>query len=71
MTRKYKIDYEGIANFILHQYQEADSMNIKRWAGEFMDQERCSECQGARLNLEALNFKIDEIYRGFSPDGSQ
>ena len=60
VTRKYKIDYEGIANFILHQYQEADSMNIKRWAGEFMDQERCGECQGARLNQEALNFKIDE-----------
>ena len=48
VTRKYKIDYEGIANFILHQYQEADSMNIKRWAGEFMDQERCCECHGAR-----------------------
>ena len=26
VTRKYKIDYEGIANFILHQYQAA--MNI-------------------------------------------
>ena len=34
--------------------------NIKRWAGEFMDQERCCECHGARLNQEALNFKIDE-----------
>ena len=60
VTRKYKIDYEGIENFILNQYQQADSMNIKRWAGEFMDQELCQSCKGSRLNEQALNFKIDD-----------
>ncbi len=59
VTRKYKIDYEGIENFILNQYQQADSMNIKRWASEFMDQELCQSCKGSRLNEQALNFKID------------
>ena len=38
VTRKYKIDYEGIEHFIFNQYQQADSMNLKRWAAEFMDQ---------------------------------
>jgi len=60
VTRKYKIDYEGIENFIFNQYQQADSMNLKRWAAEFMDQENCRSCKGSRLNDQALNFKIDE-----------
>ncbi len=60
VTRKYKIDYEGIENFIFNQYQQADSMNIKRWAAEYTDQESCRSCKGNRLNEEALNFKIDE-----------
>ena len=58
ITRKYKIDYEGIEHFIFNQYQQADSMNLKRWAAEFMDQESCHSCKGNRLNEQALNFKI-------------
>ena len=58
VTRKYKIDYEGIEHFIFNQYQQADSMNLKRWAAEFMDQESCHSCKGNRLNEQALNFKI-------------
>ncbi|MGB2475783.1 MAG: excinuclease ABC subunit UvrA [Flavobacteriaceae bacterium] len=61
VTRKYTIDYEGIETFILNQYKLADSMNLKRWASEFMDQETCSSCQGSRLKKEALNFKIDNV----------
>ena len=60
VTRKYKIDYEGIEHFIFNQYQQADSMNLKRWAAEFMDQESCHSCKGNRLNKQALNFKIDQ-----------
>ena len=60
VTRKYKIDYEGIANFIVHQHQEADSTNIRRWAGEYMDQQECQNCKGARLKKESLHFKVDE-----------
>lgn len=58
VTRKYKIDYEGIEHFIFNQYQQADSMSLKRWAAEFMDQESCHSCKGNRLNQQALNFKI-------------
>ena len=58
VTRNYKIDYEGIEHFIFNQYQQADSMNLKRWAAEFMDQESCHSCKGNRLNEQALNFKI-------------
>lgn len=61
ITRDYKIDYEGIENFIKHQFDNTDAAGIKRWAHGFMDEKKCSVCEGARLNKESLNFKIDEL----------
>ena len=60
ITKDYKIDFEGIANFIKNQYEQADSQSIKRWAKEFMDENDCSDCHGTRLRKEALYFKIHE-----------
>tara|TARA_B100001175_G_C19512516_1_gene644843 strand:- start:2009 stop:4846 length:2838 start_codon:yes stop_codon:yes gene_type:complete len=61
ITRDYKIDYEGIENFIKHQFDNTDSAGIKRWANGFMDKKKCSVCHGARLNQESLNFKINNL----------
>ena len=61
ITQDYKIDYEGIENFIKHQFDNTDAAGIKRWAHGFMDEKKCSVCEGARLNKESLNFKIDEL----------
>lgn len=60
IKREYKIDYEGISNFIKNQFTESDSTAITRWAKDFMDKVRCPECQGTRLQNEALYFKIAE-----------
>lgn len=60
VKRNYKIDYEGISNFIKNQFEEADSTSIKRWAKEYMDRITCPSCKGTRLRQESLNFKIDE-----------
>ncbi|MEZ4969847.1 MAG: excinuclease ABC subunit UvrA [Flavobacteriaceae bacterium] len=59
VKRIYKIDYEGISNFIKNQYSEANSTTIKRWAKEYMDKIKCPTCNGTRLKKESLNFKID------------
>lgn len=59
VKRTYSIDYEGIANFIKTQFNEAESTSIKRWAKEFMDKMVCPECSGARLRKESLYFKVD------------
>jgi len=61
ITRNYKIDYEGIENFIKNQYEQASSSNIKRWANDFMDQNECISCKGSRLRKEARYFKINEL----------
>lgn len=60
VARDYKIDFEGIANFIKNQHDESGSTTIKRWAKEFMDELECPVCEGSRLKKEALFFKIDE-----------
>ncbi|MEE9364319.1 MAG: excinuclease ABC subunit UvrA [Cellulophaga sp.] len=59
VKKSYKIDYEGISNFIKNQFEEAGSTSIKRWAKEYMDQVTCSSCGGSRLIKASLNFKID------------
>jgi excinuclease ABC subunit A len=60
VKRTYKIDYEGISNFIKSQFETAATTSIKRWAKEYMDKIRCPTCDGARLRKESLNFKIDD-----------
>ncbi|WP_066308326.1 excinuclease ABC subunit UvrA [Flavobacterium sp. TAB 87] len=59
VARDYKIDFEGISNFIKNQFEEQSSTAIKRWAKEFMDEIKCPECHGSRLKKEALFFKIE------------
>ncbi|WP_136465743.1 excinuclease ABC subunit UvrA [Flagellimonas onchidii] len=60
VKRQYKIDYEGISNFIKNQFEESNSTSIKRWAKDFMDKTACPSCEGARLRKESLYFKIGE-----------
>ncbi|MDO6597363.1 excinuclease ABC subunit UvrA [Oceanihabitans sp. 2_MG-2023] len=59
IKRDYKIDFEGVANFIESQYANADSTSLKRWAKEYMDKVACGTCHGARLRQESLYFKIN------------
>ncbi|RPD99852.1 excinuclease ABC subunit UvrA [Aureibaculum marinum] len=58
ITRTYTIDFEGIANFIKYQFEETSSVSIKRWASNYMDENICSVCDGSRLKVESLHFKI-------------
>ena len=60
VTKEYKIEFEGISNFIKNQFDESSSTSIKRWAKEFMDEITCPECEGSRLKKEAMYFRINE-----------
>src|SRR5690606_25601010 len=59
ITKEYKIEFEGISNFIKNQFEESDSTSIKRWAKDFMDEVTCPVCEGSRLKKEALYFRIN------------
>ncbi len=58
VTKQYKLNFEGITNFIENQSRESKSRSIKRWADDYMDDVTCSSCGGARLRKESLHFKI-------------
>jgi len=58
VRREYQIEYEGVVPFIENQFNEGGSSSIRRWAREYMDEIECPDCGGARLNREALHFRI-------------
>jgi excinuclease ABC subunit A len=60
VSRNYKIDFEGVANFIESQYENAESTSLKRWAKDYMDKIECPECDGSRLRKESLYFKVNK-----------
>ena len=60
LTRKYKIDFEGVITFIENQSNDVYSAKIKRWANSFMDKITCEVCNGSRLNKQAEYFKVNK-----------
>ena len=58
VTKEYKVNFEGVINFIGSQSREAKSRAIQRWADDFMENVECSSCKGARLKRESVHFKV-------------
>ncbi len=59
ITRSYKIEFEGIANFIKNTFEDNESKSLKRWAKDFMNHTDCNVCKGSRLRKESLYFKVN------------
>ncbi len=58
VKKNYSINYEGIENFIINQFNNNESRKIIRWAKGFMDSKLCPKCNGSRLNFESNYFRI-------------
>ncbi|MDR0536670.1 MAG: excinuclease ABC subunit UvrA [Tannerellaceae bacterium] len=50
--------YEGLSKYILMQQDSDASASAQKWAEQFSKTAVCPECQGQRLNQEALHYKI-------------
>ena len=57
-TSNYFMSYEGVAKYILMQQESEASASAQKWAGQFIRMATCPECNGQRLNKEALHYKI-------------
>ncbi|MTI86754.1 MAG: excinuclease ABC subunit UvrA [Balneolaceae bacterium] len=55
----YKHKFEGLRKTITDQYKESKSSKQRDKAKAYMDKVTCPECEGGRLNKEALSYKID------------
>ena len=60
VTQEFHLKFDGIVNFIQHQYHSPDSStSIKRWAKNYMTEKACPVCEGTRLKKEANYYKIN------------
>ena len=60
ITSDYNIEFEGIVNIIIRQFDENESKSIGRWANNFMNKVTCETCDGSRLKKQAMYFRIDD-----------
>ena len=58
ITKTYKIQFDGIINFIEEQSQLSYVKSISRWANKYMSEYNCESCQGSRLNKESTSYRI-------------
>lgn len=54
----YFLSYEGVAKYISLQQEGDASATAQKWAGQFIKQTTCPECNGQRLNKEALHYRL-------------
>ena len=52
------LTYEGLIKYIEMQQDDSATSQAQKWAGQFYSRTVCPECQGRRLNREALHFKL-------------
>lgn len=57
-TSNYFLTYEGIVKYIEMQQADEASSEAQKWSGQFFSKVTCPECNGDRLNREALHFFI-------------
>ena len=57
-SSNYFLSYEGVAKYILMQQESEASASAQKWAGQFIKMATCPECNGWRLNKEALSYRI-------------
>lgn len=57
-TSNYFLRYDGLVKYIEMQQSDDASAQAQKWAGQFFSRVTCPECNGARLNKEALYYYI-------------
>ncbi len=55
----YFLSYDGLLKYIEMQQSDDATSAAQRWSGQFFSRKVCPECNGDRLNREALHFFID------------
>ena len=59
-TSDYFCTYDGIVKYIQMMQEKDASATAQKWADQFAKTDVCPECKGARLNREALHFRIHD-----------
>jgi len=57
-SSNYFVDFDGVIKYITMQQDEDSTSEAQKWAQQFIKTGVCPECNGARLNKEALHFRM-------------
>lgn len=60
----YDISSQGLIRMLERWYRDSTSEKIRSWAEGFLSIDTCSSCNGYRLKLESLHFKLGEKHIG-------
>ena len=58
-TSNYFLTFDGLVKYIEMQQDDTATSAAQKWAGQFFSRAACPECGGARLNREALHFRLN------------
>ena len=58
-TTDFYTDFEGLARYIEAVAQRDDSASMRKWVEQFATKKTCPVCHGARLNKDALHYRIN------------
>lgn len=56
----YFVTYEGVVKYIQMLQEKDASATAQKWAEQFAKTTVCPECKGAKLNKEALHYRIHD-----------
>ena len=59
-TSNYFLTFDGLVKYIEMQQDDTATSAAQKWAGQFFSRATCPECGGARLNREALHFRLHD-----------
>ncbi|WP_455496574.1 excinuclease ABC subunit UvrA [Coprobacter sp.] len=54
----YFLSFDGLIKYIEMQQQNEATVQAQKWAGQFVKTVTCPQCNGHRLNKEALHYRI-------------
>jgi excinuclease ABC subunit A len=57
-TSNYFLTFDGLVKYIEMQQDDTATSAAQKWAGQFFSRAVCPDCGGARLNREALHFRL-------------
>lgn len=56
----YFVNYDGVVKYIQLMQEKEASASAQKWADQFAKTDVCPECKGARLNKEALHYRLHD-----------
>ena len=59
-TSNYFLSFDGLVKYIEMQQDDTATSAAQKWAGQFFSRAVCPECEGARLNREALHYRLHD-----------